>query len=95
MSFSDGSSFQEIEEKLKANRLELDDLFPEDGSKARKAWTTSETAEAQPVKAKYRDPVFQETWSGRGARPPYWVKKITAERGWMLEEFKRSGEYDV
>ena len=47
------------------------------------------------VKAKYRDPVSLETWSGRGARPPLWVKRIMAERGWTLEEFKRSGEYDV
>jgi DNA-binding protein H-NS len=85
----------EIEEKLRASGLELDDLFPETGGKRRKARATSETGEARPVKAKYRDPVSQETWSGRGARPPHWVKWIMAERGWTLEEFKQSGEYDV
>lgn len=85
---------EEIEEKLKAVGLELGDLFPEAGSKGRKARATSETGEAQPVKAKYRDPVSQEAWSGRGARPPIWVKRIMAERGWTLEEFKRSGEYE-
>ena len=86
---------EEIEEKLKANGLDLGDLFPEAGSKGRKARAISETGEARPVKAKYRDPVSQETWSGRGARPPLWVKRIMAERGWTLDEFKRSGEYDV
>jgi hypothetical protein len=48
---------EEIEEKLKASGLELSDFFPEAGSKGRKARATSETGEAQPVKAKYRDPV--------------------------------------
>jgi DNA-binding protein H-NS len=86
---------EEIEEKLRASGLYLGDLFPEVGSKGRKARATSETGEAQPVKAKYRDPVSQETWSGRGARPPLRVKRIMAERGWTLDEFKQSGEYDV
>jgi DNA-binding protein H-NS len=86
---------EEIEQKLKASGLELGDLFPEAGSKSRKARVTSETGEAQTVKAKYRDPVSQETWSGRGARPPLWVKRIMAERGWTLDEFKQSGDYDV
>jgi DNA-binding protein H-NS len=63
----------EIEEELRASGLELRDLFPEAGSKGRKARAISETGEAQPVKAKFRDPVSQETWSGRGARPPLWV----------------------
>jgi DNA-binding protein H-NS len=69
--------------------------FPVAGVKGRKAHTNSETGEARAVKAKYRDPVSQETWSGRGARPPLWVKRIMAERGWTLEEFKLSGEYDA
>jgi DNA-binding protein H-NS len=86
---------EEIEEKLKASGLELGDLFPEAGGKARRARASTETGEPQPVKVKYRDPVSQETWSGRGARPPLWVKRIMAERGWTLEEFKRSGEYDA
>jgi DNA-binding protein H-NS len=85
---------EEIEEKLKANGLELGDLFPEAGGKARKAQGT-ETGEARPVIPKYRDPVSHETWSGRGARPPLWVKRIMAERGWTLEEFKKSGEYEA
>jgi DNA-binding protein H-NS len=100
MNFSDGSSFkeklkEEIEEKLRNAGLDLGVLFPEAGGKGRKARATSETGEAQPVKAKYRDPVALETWSGRGARPPLWVKRIMGERGWALDEFKRSGEYDA
>ncbi len=84
---------EEIEEKLRNAGLDLGDLFPGAGGKGRKARATSETDEAKPVKAKYRDPVSQETWSGRGAHPPHWVKRIMGERGWTLEEFKRSGEY--
>jgi DNA-binding protein H-NS len=83
----------EIEEKLRANGLDLGDLFPEVGSKGRKTGQ-SETGEGRPVKTKYRDPVSQETWSGRGAHAPLWVKRIMAERGWTLEEFKKSGEYE-
>jgi DNA-binding protein H-NS len=86
---------EEIEERLRSAGLDLGDLFPEAGSKRRRARATSETGEATPVKAKYRDPVSQETWSGRGARPPLWVKRIMAERGWTLEEFKLSGEYNT
>jgi DNA-binding protein H-NS len=86
---------EEIEAKLQNAGLDLGDLFPEAGGKGRKARAISETGEATPVKAKYRDPVSREIWSGRGARPPLWVKRIMVERGWTLEEFKRSGEYDV
>jgi DNA-binding protein H-NS len=86
---------EEIEEKLRNSGLDLGNLFPEAGSKERKARATSDTGEPKPVKAKYRDPVSHETWSGRGARPPHWVKRIMSERGWTLDEFKRSGEYDV
>jgi DNA-binding protein H-NS len=56
---------EEIEEKLRNAGLDLGDLFPEAGGKARKA-RGSETGEASPVKAKYRDPVSQEAWSGWG-----------------------------
>jgi DNA-binding protein H-NS len=91
---SKGKLKEEIEEKLRNAGLDLGDLFPEAGSKGRKPRASSETGEARPVKAKYRDPVSQEEWSGRGARPPLWVKKIMAERGWTLDEFKRSGEYE-
>ena len=82
---------EEIQEKIRGSGLTLRDLFPETGAKKRK----SNEGETNEVKPKYRDPVSQETWSGRGARPPLWVKRIMAERGWMLDEFKRSGEYDV
>ncbi len=72
---------EEIEETLRNAGLDLGGLFPEAGSKGRKTRATSETGEARPVKAKYRDPVSQETWSGRGGRPPLWVKRTLAERG--------------
>jgi len=39
-------------------------------------------AEVKAVKPKFRDPVSRETWSGRGTRPPLWVKRVMAERGW-------------
>lgn len=51
--------------------------------------------EGKPVKVKYRNPFLRAIWSGSGARPPYWVKRIMDERGWTLGEFKQSGEYDV
>lgn len=86
---------EEIQEKLRASGMDLSDLFPETGGKKRKAKTASQDDEVKEVKPKYRDPVSQETWSGRGARPPLWVKRIMAERGWSLEGFKKSGEYDV
>ena len=86
---------EEIQEKLRASGMDLSDLFPETGGKKRKAKTPSQDDEVKEVKPKYRDPVSQETWSGRGARPPLWVKRIMAERGWYLEDFKKSGEYEV
>ncbi|MGJ0506026.1 MAG: H-NS family nucleoid-associated regulatory protein [Methylocystis sp.] len=85
---------EEIEEKLRASGLGLGDLFPEIGVAPRKADGESEGAEKKAVKPKYFDPVSQQAWSGRGARPPHWVKRIMAERGWTLEEFKASGEFD-
>jgi DNA-binding protein H-NS len=86
---------EEIHEKLRASGMDLSDLFPETGGKKRRGKAASDDAEVKEVKPKYRDPVSQETWSGRGARPPLWVKRIMAERGWSLEDFKKSGEYDV
>lgn len=83
---------QEIEEKLKHSGLDLSDLFPGTGKKAKKSKSESES---KPAPVKYRDPVSQGTWSGRGARPPHWVKSIMSERRWTLDEFKTSGEYDV
>jgi DNA-binding protein H-NS len=86
---------EEIQERLRASGMDLSDLFPEAGAKKRKAKTASHDAEVRDVKPKYRDPVSQESWSGRGARPPLWVKRIMAERGWTLEDFKQSGEYEA
>ena len=83
---------QEIEEKLKLSGLDLSDLFPDTGKKTKKSKSESES---KPAPVKYRDPVSQGTWSGRGARPPHWVKSIMSERRWTLDEFKTSGEYDV
>ena len=83
---------QEIEEKLKHSGLDLADLFPGAGKKSKKS---KQDGESKPAPVKYRDPVSEGTWSGRGARPPAWVKSIMSERRWTLEEFKASGEYDV
>lgn len=83
---------QEIEEKLKNSGLDLSDLFPGAGKKARKP---KQEGESNPAPVKYRDPVSQGTWSGRGARPPHWVKSIMSERRWTLDEFKASGEYNA
>jgi DNA-binding protein H-NS len=86
---------EEIREKLQATGMDLSDLFPETGGKKRKTRTVADERETKEVKPKYRDPVSQETWSGRGARPPIWVKRMMAERGWTLEDFKQSGEYEA
>jgi DNA-binding protein H-NS len=86
---------EEIQAKLQATGMDLSDLFPESGGKKRKTRAVADEAETREVKPKYRDPVSRETWSGRGARPPLWVKRIMAERGWTLEEFKHSREYDL
>ena len=83
---------QEIEEKLKNSGLDLADLFPGTEKKIRKS---KQHSDSKPAPINYRDPVSQGTWSGRGARPPQWVKSIMMERRWSLEEFKASGEYDV
>ena len=83
---------QEIEEKLKHSGLDLSDLFPGAGKKSKKS---KQEGGSKPAPIKYRDPVSQGTWSGRGARPPHWVKSIMSERRWTLDQFKKSGEYDV
>ncbi len=82
----------EIEEKLRATGLDLADLFPEAGGKVLKQ---RQASDRKPVKPKYRDPVSQEEWSGKGARPPRWVLSILSQRGWTLEDFKKSGEYEA
>jgi len=82
----------EFAEKLKNSGLDLSDLFPETGMKARKA---KQAGEGKPTAIKYRNPASGETWAGRGARPPRWVQVIMSQRLWTLEDFKKSGEYDV
>ncbi len=87
---------EEIKERLRAAGMDLSDLFPDAGGKKKqRAQSASPDAEVKQVKPKFRDPVSRETWSGRGARPPLWVKRVMAERGWSLDDFKKSGEYDV
>ena len=83
---------QEIEDKLRETGLDLADLFPGTSTKSKKSVKEGDGKSA-PIK--YRDPVSLGTWSGRGGRPPQWVKSIMMERRWTLEEFKASGEYDV
>lgn len=85
----------EIEEKLKTFGFDLGDIFPETGKKTRKA-SASRNAdeERKPARAKFKNHVSGETWSGRGARPPQWVKDAMRERGWeSLEQFKVSEEF--
>ena len=87
---------EEIQAKLANSGLDISDLFPDASSKGRrKSNKNAEASDGAPVPAKYRDPVSQETWSGRGGRPPHWVKKIMDAKGWTLEDFKKSGEYDI
>lgn len=87
---------EEIQAKLANSGLDISDLFPDASGKGRrKANKNADTSDSAPVPAKYRDPISQETWSGRGGRPPHWVKKIMHAKGWTLEDFKKSGEYDI
>lgn len=87
---------EEIQAKLANSGLDISDLFPDAAAKGRrKSNKNADTSDSAPVPAKYRDPVSQETWSGRGGRPPHWVKKIMEARSWTLEDFKKSGEYDI
>lgn len=83
---------QEIENKLKESGLDLGDLFP---VKTKKAKKSKKDNDPTPAPVKYRDPVSQGAWSGRGGRPPQWVKLIMIERRWSLEDFKESREYSV
>ncbi len=82
----------EIAEKLKSAGLNLGDLFPDVGRKARKSGKSKADGE-KVVATKYKNHVTGETWSGRGAHPPQWVKSIMLERRWTLEEFKQSDEF--
>lgn len=85
----------EIEEKLKSFGFDLDDVFPEVAKKPRKGSASSSSAdERKSSKPKYKNHVTGETWSGRGGRPPQWVKDVMRERGWEnLSQFKESDEF--
>lgn len=82
----------DIAQKLKNAGLDLADLFPEIEGKPVKEKKPTERA-TKTVAAKYRNPVSGDTWSGRGAHPPQWVKSILMERGWTIEDFKSSDEF--
>ncbi len=82
----------DIEQKLKNAGLDLADLFPEMDGKPVKEKKPAERA-AKTVAAKYRNAASGDTWSGRGAHPPQWVKSILIERGWTIEDFKGSDEF--
>lgn len=87
---------EEIKAKLANSGLNIGDLFPDlVGKVRRKSVKDADKAQGAPVPVKYRDPVSQDGWSGRGARPPHWVKRILEERGWSLEDFKKSGAYEA
>lgn len=83
---------EEIEQKLRSVGLDIADLFPAVEGKGSRPAKDSERA---PVIAKYRNHVSGETWSGRGAHPPQWVKAILAERGWTIDQFKASDEFQI
>ncbi len=82
----------DIEQKLRDAGLGLVDLFPEVEGKPVKEKKSAERP-AKTVAAKYRNAVSGDTWSGRGAHPPQWVKSILIERGWTIEDFKGSDEF--
>jgi DNA-binding protein H-NS len=81
----------ELAEKLQAAGLDFSDLFPELGGM--KSSKKAKAAGGSKVPAKFKDHVSGDTWSGRGPRPPQWVKTIMSQRGWTLEEFKASEEF--
>lgn len=85
----------EIEEKLNSLGFTVEDIFPEAGKKSRKPQTARNVEdERKTQRAKYKHPHSGETWSGRGGRPPQWVKDAMRERGWeSLEEFKAADEF--
>lgn len=83
---------EEIEQKLRSVGLDIVDLFPEVDSKPSRQ---AREADRTPIAAKYKNHVSGETWSGRGAHPPHWVKLILAERGWTIDQFKASDEFQI
>jgi DNA-binding protein H-NS len=83
----------EIEAKLASAGLDLSELFPEATNAVRKPRKVKASDGGSVVLPKFKDHVSGETWSGRGARPPQWVKSIMSRRGWTLEQFKQSDEF--
>lgn len=85
----------EIEERLKSLGFGLEDIFPETVKKPRKGSGASGAKdERTSPRAKYKNHITGETWSGRGGRPPQWVKDAMRERGWeSLDEFKAAEEF--
>jgi DNA-binding protein H-NS len=83
----------EIEAKLLSAGLDLAELFPESAKAPRKAAKPKPGDGATVAPPKYKDHASGETWSGRGPRPPQWVKSIMSQRGWTIEEFKQSDEF--
>jgi DNA-binding protein H-NS len=83
----------EIEAKLLSAGLDLAELFPEAAKVPRKRAKSKSGDGAKVVTPKFKDHAGGETWSGRGARPPLWVKLIMSQRGWTLEQFKQSDEF--
>ena len=81
----------EIEAKLLSSGLELTDLFPETAKTASRTRKAKDGAKA--TVPKYKDHASGETWSGRGARPPQWVRSVMSQRGWTLEQFRQSVEF--
>lgn len=82
----------EIAEKLKEAGLEFSDLFPELSAKPKGA-RKSPSSDSGAAPIKYKDHASGDAWSGRGPRPPQWVKSIMSQRGWTLEQFKTSEEF--
>ncbi len=85
----------EINEKLKSLGFGLDEVFPEVAKKPRKeAIARSVEDERKSPRPKYKNHATGQTWSGRGGRPPQWVKDAMREHGWeSLERFKAADEF--
>ena len=85
----------DIEEKLKSLGFGLDEIFPEAAKKTRKKTIVRATEdERKSPRAKYKNHVTGQTWSGRGGRPPQWVKDAMREYGWeSLQQFKTSDDF--
>lgn len=81
----------EIAEKLRSAGLDFADLFPEAVGAKKGAAKSEGTKRA--VAPKYKDHASGETWSGRGAYPPRWVLSVMSQRGWTIEDFKKSEEF--